>query len=453
MRDKLTLERIRRAECPAGKKQHFIFDTEAPRLALRVTATGAKSFIFEAKLHRQTIRMTIGDVHAWPLENVWGKDDDGKRVEVQRGAREEAKRLEGLVDQGIDPRLQKQEQITEQATKREQATRREITLADVWPLYIDANKHRWSERHLIDHERFTKQGGVKAKRGAARTCPGPLWPLMGKKLSELTAEVVKAWATTESAHRATQCRNAFGALRACLNWCSDLPEYKELVNPDACSSRVKRAAIPPKKAKADCLQKEQLPYWFGAVRQIRNPVISAYLQALLLTGARREELAPLKWSDVDFKWRSMVIKDKVAGQRVIPLTPFVASLLAPLPRRNEFVFSSLSSVSGRLQEPRHPHNKAMLVAGIEGLTIHGLRRSFGTLSEWVEVPAGVVAQIMGHKPSATAEKHYKQRPLDLLRMWHVRVEAWIIEKAGLEQPAEDVPAEVISLDKRRRAAS
>ena len=28
------------------------------------------------------------------------------------------------------------------------------------------------------------------------------------------------------------------------------------------------------------------------------------------------------------------------------------------------------------------------------LSLHGLRRSFGTLSEWVEVPAGIVAQIM-----------------------------------------------------------
>jgi hypothetical protein len=46
-----------------------------------------------------------------------------------------------------------------------------------------------------------------------------------------------------------------------------------------------------------------------------------------------------------------------------------------------------------------------------------------------------VAQIMGHKPSATAEKHYRRRPLDLLRLWHVKIEAWILEQAGIEQPA------------------
>ena len=44
------------------------------------------------------------------------------------------------------------------------------------------------------------------------------------------------------------------------------------------------------------------------------------------------------------------------------------------------------------------------------MTLHGLRRSFKSLTEWLEVPVGVVAQIQGHKPSATAEKHYTVRP-------------------------------------------
>jgi intergrase/recombinase len=49
---------------------------------------------------------------------------------------------------------------------------------------------------------------------------------------------------------------------------------------------------------------------------------------------------------------------------------------------------------------------------------------------------GVVAQIQGHKPSATAEKHYRQRPLDLLRLWHTKIEGWILEQAGIKQPSD-----------------
>jgi integrase len=217
--------------------------------------------------------------------------------------------------------------------------------------------------------------------------------------------------------------------------------------------------LPKQKAKTDCLQREQVPAWFAAVRKIKNPTIANYLQALLLTGARREELAWMKWGDVDFKWNSLTIHDKVEGERVIPLTPYVHSLLTELHRINntppkvknlrgkdeihpkwkpsEWVFSSKTAATGRLQEPSIQHRKACAVAGIEGMTLHGLRRSFGTLAEWVECPTGVAAQIMGHKPSATVEKHYRQRPLDLLRVWHTKIEAWILEEAGIKFSAKE----------------
>jgi hypothetical protein len=45
----------------------------------------------------------------------------------------------------------------------------------------------------------------------------------------------------------------------------------------------------------------------------------------------------------------------------------------------------------------------------------------------------------GHKPSATAEKHYTVRPLDLLRVHHERIEAWILEQAGMQFDAQAAP--------------
>jgi hypothetical protein len=43
---------------------------------------------------------------------------------------------------------------------------------------------------------------------------------------------------------------------------------------------------------------------------------------------------------------------------------------------------------------------------------------------------------MGHKPSATVEKHYRRRPLDLLRMWHVKIEGWILEQVSTVTAAD-----------------
>lgn len=110
-RERLTLERIRIFACPPGQKQAFFWDTEAPRLAVRATATGSKAFIFEAKLNRQTIRRTIGDVRAWRIDE----------------ARAEARRLQTLIDQGKDPREldRLQTAAAEAAKAAEEAARRE----------------------------------------------------------------------------------------------------------------------------------------------------------------------------------------------------------------------------------------------------------------------------------------------------------------------------------------
>ena len=64
------------------------------------------------------------------------------------------------------------------------------------------------------------------------------------------------------------------------------------------------------------------------------------------------------------------------------------------------------------------------------------------------MPRGIVAQIMGHAPSATAEKHYIDRPLQLLAVWHGKYEAWILEQAGIEFDVsqEQTSLRVVSID-------
>ncbi len=429
-RIKLTAGRIR--AFTTDKAQDFLWDTDAPGLAVRATAPGkrnpegGKAYIYQGKLEGRDLRITIGDVRAWSIED----------------ARKEARRLQSLVDQGTDPRQEKRERI-EVAAAKVVATKKANTPAmEAWRAYIIARTPKWSTRHLAAHESAVSEGGRPRTRGrrpgeADVTLPGALRDLMLLPLHQIDADRVKAWLRDEAARRPTHAGLMFRLLRGFLNWCADHSDYRGQVNKDACAARIAKNALPKKSAKADALQREQLPAWFTAVKQIGNPVISAYLQCLLLTGARREELAGVRWADVDFQWNSITIHDKVEGERIIPLTPYVAHLLACLPRRNEWVFSATAAASGRLQEPRIAHNRALTAAGLPALSIHGLRRSFGSLVEWVECPAGIAAQIMGHKPSATAEKHYRVRPLDLLRSWHVKIEAWILEQAGIDfAPAE-----------------
>ncbi len=423
-RQNFTHGRVTGFNCPADKKQAFLWDSGVPGLGVRATS-GSRSYIFQGTISGSSkkLRITIGAVGALTL----------------KAARDQAQDMARKLAKGIDPRQERKEQAEAEQFKAAQEARATVTMADAWTVYLGANKHRWSERHLFDHERLIDPGGRPVLNGKKDTLTkaGPLAALAPMKLIEIDAEAVKKWLEKEAADRPASAGLSFRLLRAFLNWAAEHPDYQEAAHPEACTARIVKEHLPKGRAKEDCLQKEQVKPWFEAIRKLQNPVISAYLQGLLITGARRNELAPLKWEDVDFHWRSITIHDKVEGSRTIPLTPYLATLLYPLRRESEYVFHSPTAKAGYLAEPRHAHSKACEAAGIEGLTIHGLRRSFGTLSEWVECPIGIVAQIMGHKPSAIAEKHYRHRPLDLLRLWHVKIEGWILAQAGISQPAEN----------------
>ncbi len=428
-RIRLTLDRIRKLPLPVGSQAVYVFDDDPKQLCVRVTPAGAKSFVFAGKLNKVPLRVTIGDVKVWNLDD----------------ARTEARRLQGLIDQGIDPRQEKADKLAAIEAKQAESARQEVTVGEAWAAYVLARSHKWGESSQRDHAQAIKPGGERITRGRKAgqgeyTLPGMVHPLLPVRLLDLTPARITAWMQDNNARGATQAAKIFRLLRAFLGWCAERPEYAGLVRADACSTSEVRDQVQAAKAKGDSLQREQLPLWFEHVRALRNPVHAAYLQTLLLTGPRREELTALRWDDVDFQWKTITIKDKVEGQRIIPLTPYVAALLAGLPRRNEWVFSSPSAESGRLQEPLKPHKNAMEAAGLPPFTLHDLRRSFGTLAEWVECPVGVVAQIQGHKPSALAEKHYRRRPIDLLRVWHVKIEAWILEQAGIAQPSEEQAA-------------
>lgn len=418
----LTNGLLERATCPPGSTAVLLKDAEKPGLRLRVTPAG-KHWSFEVRIKGALLKRSLG---AWPAISL-------------AEAREEAHRLRGMAERGIDPRTAERAQRAAKAAQDAAAAVQAVTVGEAWAVYLDDRKNHWGERHHQDHGKLARAGGETAKRGTRGrgvTIAGPLHLLMTMRLQDLTAPVVERWAAEQAKSRPTPARLSWRLLRAFLSWCAEHPQYAAVVpatNP--AKSRRVREALGKAGVKSDVLLKEQLSAWFAAVNKIGNPAISAYLQTLLLTGARPGEVLALRWMDVNTQWRGLTIRDKVEGERVIPLTPYVWHLLGALPRRSEWVFASGAQAPSKaaqpISKPHSAHAAACKVAGIEGLTFHGLRRSFKSLTEWLEIPAGVVAQVQGHKPSATAEKHYTVRPLDLLRMHHERIEAWILEQAGV----------------------
>jgi len=427
----LTAGAIERLTCPAGKQQAFLRDSKAPGLRVRATPASAKNpegfkaFVYEAKLNRQTIRRTIGDVRVWDIE----------------AARTEARRLAVVVrSDKADPRQIEAEQaadkaaaITAAAAQVEADKAQAVTVGDIWPRYLAEGKPKrkdaFKPRYLADLTAMSGAGGVQKKRGQGLTRPGPIYPLLALALGDVTEDALQLWFEREAVAGKHQAARALMMFRGFLRWCAARPEYKKLINRDAGRAPAILEELPPNTKRTDCLEDAQLPGWWQGIEQLSNRTASVYLRALLLTGARKEELAGLTWANVDFQWRKLTLADKVEKTRTIPLTPYLAQQLATLKRINEFVFASASK-AGRISDTRSSHAKALQSAGIEGLTIHGLRRSFSLLGEAAGAPAGAIAQVMGHKPSATAEG-YRPRSVDALRPYLERIESHILQQAGV----------------------
>lgn len=422
-RENFTAPKVAAFTCPNDKAQAFMWDSGSPGLGLRVTKNGAKAFIFQGKIRGGSeARITIGDPATWRLPE----------------AREKARQYAMMADSGQDPRqVLAANAAAEQAQRQDQLARdlkQNLLARTAWDDYMTAPHKKWGDQHRKDHAIAASEGGEACKIGKRTAKAGPLATLLSRPLNEITASVVHDWLIEECKTRPTFAHNAYRKFRTFIGWCGSHPTYREIVNADCCTANTVKDSLPSKRTKeSDSLQREQLGRWFAAILALNNRILSVYFQALLITGARRNELANLRWTDVDFEWKKMTVGDKVEETRPVPLTPYLAHLLSTLPRENEWVFSSPTSKSGHIESPTKAHANALSNGGLPHVSIHGLRRSFGTLAEWVEAtPAGVVAQIMGHKPSATAERHYKRRSIDFLRQWHTRIETWVLEQAGIK---------------------
>ena len=317
-------------------------------------------------------------------------------------------------------------------------------MGEVWPLYLATGKPKrrdsWKPRYRADLEAMAAPGGETKKRGQGTIRPGPLYPLLALPLAGVNEDTLKSWYDREAVAGKHQAARALMMFRGFLRWCAARPEYRTLTDRDAGKAAAIVESLPSTTRRTDALEAAQVPGWWAGVEQLSNRTASAYLRSLLLTGARREELAALTWANVDFQWRKLTIADKVDSTRTIPLTPYMAQLLVTLPRVGPFVFASTGK-AGRITDARASHAQALRHAGIEHLTFHGLRRSFSLLGEAAGAPAGAIAQIMGHRPSAVAEG-YRPRSIDALRPYSAQIEAHILALAGVQLDAQAEPGKL-----------
>jgi len=249
--------------CPEGKDQAFLRDANSRGLRVRVTAAGAKSYVFERKFEAKTLRRTIGYVKDWSLE----------------GARKEANRLRVMTDQKTDPRevdrkdaeRKAQEKLAAEALAKEQVAQA-VTVSDLWPRYMAEGKPKrraaWKPRYVADLMKAASLGGEPKRRGQGTTKPGHLAALMQLPLVSMDQDVVREWYAYEAQTAPIQAARAVAMFSGFLGWCATKRDLRHLVNRDAARASELGDVLPGVNKRRDALEIDQLPAWFAGTDKL-----------------------------------------------------------------------------------------------------------------------------------------------------------------------------------------
>jgi integrase len=144
-------------------------------------------------------------------------------------------------------------------------------------------------------------------------------------------------------------------------------------------------------------------------------------------GLRRGELVALRWRDVDFAGRKLIVRRALSGDtevrstksrraREVPLPDQAAAALDRMSHRGEFTGPDdyvFASRPGRRLDPsalRRRFERARDAAGLDPLRFHDLRHTYGSLLVAGGVDLASVKAAMGHSRITTTERYLHARP-------------------------------------------
>jgi len=136
-----------------------------------------------------------------------------------------------------------------------------------------------------------------------------------------------------------------------------------------------------------------------------------FVRLLLLTTARRGEVAGLKWSEVgaDGLWTLPAARSKTKTEIVRPLSKAAQAVLAAQPRVGDYV---LTSGAAPLRNFSDPKRKLDAVAGLSSYRLHDLRRTSRSLLSRAGINSDIAERCLGHALPAIRATYDRHRFLD-----------------------------------------
>ncbi|MGE4520315.1 MAG: tyrosine-type recombinase/integrase [Desulfobacteraceae bacterium] len=398
MKEKITKEFLKEIKYPEGKKQLFIYDTKLAGFGVRVSSQSI-AFIIQAVLpgKKKQSRITIGKFGQITVEE----------------ARKEAKKLFYEISQGINPKAEK-----------EAEQERAVTLGDVVNSYIEARGKNLKASTLHEINRHLTRNFTD-------------W--QDKPVVRITREKVKNRFLEISSRAPVQANQAFRHLKSWLNYAAanyrpnDEPLFIE--NPVLVLNHTR--LWNREKTRNGRIPVEQVGNVWKFLKTLREAPATAEISKthidavllLILTGNRWEEVASLRWSQINTMNKFYTLPDPKNRQEVkIPLSSLAYEILLNRPRYSDFVFHSDSTKTDYISEVRTVMKKISDIAGLEKkLTAHDMRRTFTSIGIAAGVEGWKIKLLKNTISNDVHEKHYVETSdLTYLKPDAEKIAQWIL---------------------------
>ena len=414
MKNKFTDATAKQAAGPAdGKDQIIHHDSEVPGLGLRVTKNGGRSWILNYRSRGLGRRMTIGDIADWPVTLV----------------REEAKRLNRLVDQGTDP-------LADRETLRTAPT-----VAGLVERWREKAAPKKGERSRAEDEGLIRQW---------------ILPQLGKLLvadvrrsdvEKVHDKITKSGAPVR-ANRALALLSRLFNLAITWEMRADNPAQRIERNREV--RRQRHLSI------------NELARLLPALAEHKNQQATDIIRLLLLSGARRAEVLNMEWAQLDLSqdggtWTKPASMTKQRALHHVPLNGPALQVLRAIRAEAEalalrrgrevsrWVFPAKGHVDQPVGDVKHSWASVCRKAGIADLHLHDLRHSYASLlASYTSSNLPIIGALLGHTQASTTQR-YAHLLTDPLREATERVGA-VISSVETGKTGE-----IVALRRRPRA--
>jgi integrase len=329
-------------------KRKLYWDAVTPGLAVRVTDRGAKSFVLVGRYggSANPTARAIGKVGAISLAD----------------ARKTAQDWLSLVAKGHDP-----------------ATVRETPDAQT----LKAISADWLAREGVRLRSIANLRSSLERNVLPRLGSAPIAEIKRSQIAKLLDDI-------EEERGPVAANRALALLRRIMNW--------HAMRSDDFRSPIVRGMARAEQTRDRVLSDDELRrIWRATSGQAGiNRVFGGYVRFLLLTAARRNEAAHMRWNELqDGVWVLPASRNKTGQELVRPLCGAAQEVILGLPRQSEeWVFSrSGASAIGGLSQLKAGLDFA---SGVSGYVLHDLRRTARSLMSRAGVPSDHAERCLGH---------------------------------------------------------